>query len=465
MLKMRSWIAIVAMISLTTVLAGCSTTEQPTEGEADNSITVWSLEAEPPRLAIAQKAADAFTEETGIKVELVGVIEDQFPQLIAAAAAAGTMPDIVGALTLAGVRTMSVNDLVNTEANAEIVAELGEETFSESAIALTRDGEAQVAVPSDGNVLAVAYRKDLFAAAGLPAPTTYEDLMNAAVKLNTPDMAGFVSGTSPSTNFTRQVFEHVALANGCELVDDSGELAIKSPECVQAMKFYGDLVTDYSVPGAMDTTSTKTIYMGGKAAIMMWGSGVLDEMAGLVNDAKPTCPECAADPLFIAKNTGFSFTLEGPEGDGPVTGGELSSFVVSSSAEVEASKEFVKYFMNDGYLPWLSQTPEGKLPSRLGTADEPQKFVEGWKTLESGVETRAKLTDIYPPEAITEMLDGMGQLKRWGFTEGQGNLIGAELPQLVFSKAIAALSTGDVDAQGAVDQVDEEIQAIKDALQ
>ena len=45
-----------------------------------------------------------------LHVKLTGVNEDQFPQLITAAAAGGTLPDVVGALPLAAVRTMSSND-------------------------------------------------------------------------------------------------------------------------------------------------------------------------------------------------------------------------------------------------------------------------------------------------------------------------------------------------------------------
>ncbi|MCU1439802.1 MAG: extracellular solute-binding protein family 1 [Rhodoglobus sp.] len=454
--------ALVAVAVLATI-AGCSAAETGSES-GSGSLVVWTLEEQADRLAKAQAAADDFTAATGISVELVGVNEDQFPQLITAAAAAGTLPDVVGALPLSAVRTMSSNDLVNTDVTGQILDDLDPSTFSKSAVDLTQEDGAQIAIPSDGFPLSVIYRKDLFAAAGLPAPETYDDLVNAAKTLNSPEIAGFVAGDSASTSYTQQVFEFFALANGCDLVNDSGDVTLDSPECVKAFSTYGELVHDYSVPGAMDSTSTKTTYMGGKAAITMWASFILDEMAGLVNDAMPTCPECAADPKFIAENSGFVTSFAGPDGS-PVSGGDVTSWVVTADADADAAKQFVEYFMDDAYLQWLSQAPEGKFPTRSGTADDPQKFVEGWKDLETGVDTKAKLADVYSPEVLAALQDGVDNFSRWGFKQGQGALLGAILAELPIPKAIGALQGGEVDGPGAADQAQKAVQAIQDSIE
>jgi multiple sugar transport system substrate-binding protein len=464
----RGAVAAIVAVGLMIALAGCDTTG-PTNGSASTtgskSITVWSLEEQPDRLAKAQADADAFTAKTGIKVKLVGVNEDQFPQLITAAAAAGKLPDVVGALPLSAVRTMSGNDLVNTFAAATVVKDLGSGTFSKAALDLTRQGSKQLAVPSDGFPLSVIYRKDLFAKAGLPAPKTYADILTAAKKLNGPNMAGFVAGDSPSTGYTQQVFEFIALANGCDLVNGSGKVSLTSKACVDAFDFYGNLVHNYSVPGAMDSTSTKTTYMAGKAAITVWASFILDEMAGLVNDAKPTCPECAADPQFIAKNSGFVTSLQGTDSQTAVSGGDVTSWVISSTASAAPATKFVEYFMDEGYLPWLSQAPEGKFPTRLGTAADSQKFVDGWKGLETGVDSKAKLADVYSPDALAALQKGVGGFTRWGFTQGQGNLVGAVLTELPIPKAIGALANGEVDGKAAAAQAQQAVQAIQDSLQ
>lgn len=459
----KSAIAAIVAIGLVATLASCSA-DADTSAE-DSSITVWTLEEQPDRLAKAQAAADDFTAETGIEVDLVGANEDQFPQLITAAAAAGDLPDIVGALPLSAVRTMSGNGLVNSEAMGSVIETLGADTFSPASLSLTQDDGAQIAVPSDGFPLSVIYRKDLFEAAGLPAPDTYEDLLNAAMTLDSPEIAGFVAGNSPSTGYTQQVFEFIALANGCELVDDGGEITIDSDECVEAFEFYGDLVENYTVPGAMDSTATKTTYMAGQAAITVWASFIFDEMAGLVNDAMPTCPECAEDPQFIAKNSGIITSFAGPSGSDPVSGGELTSWVITADAAADPAAQFVEYFMSDGYLQWLSQAPEGKFPTRLGTDVDPQQFIDGWSELESGVDTKAKLSDIYSAETLEALQYGVDNFSRWGFTQGQGDLLGAVLAELPVPKAVASLASGEVDGQGAADQTKAAVESIQKSLQ
>lgn len=465
MKRMKKTVGVLTAFAVLATLAGCGTTDSNDSQAGSGSITVWSLEEQPDRLAKAQAAADDFTEATGIKVDLVGVNEDQFPQLITAAAASGTMPDVVGALPLSAVRTMSSNELVNTDATSSVLDSLDKGTFSDAALALTQEDGKQIAIPSDGFPLSVIYRKDLFAAAGLPAPKTYDDILNAAKTLNSPEMAGFVAGDSASTSYTQQVFEFFALANGCELVDDSGKITLDSPECVKAFTAYGDLTHNYSVPGAMDSTSTKTTYMAGKAAITIWASFILDEMAGLVKDALPTCPECADNPRFIAQNSGFVTSFAGADGSTPVSGGDVTSWVITADSDVDASSKFVEYFMGDAYLQWLSQAPEGKFPTRSGTSDDPQKFVEGWKGLESGVDTKAKLTDIYSPEVVSALQDGVNHFTRWGFKQDQGPLLGAMLAELPVPKAIGALAGGEIDGPAAADQAQKAVKSVKDSIE
>jgi multiple sugar transport system substrate-binding protein len=203
--------------------------------------------------------------------------------------------------------------------------------------------------------------------------------------------------------------------------------------------------------------------MGGKAAITIWASFILDEMAGLVNDAMPTCPECAADPQFIAKNSGFVTTFSGPDGK-PVSGGDVTSWVVTADANADAASKFVEYFMNDGYVQWLSQAAEGKFPTRSGTTADPQKFVDGWKGLQTGVDTKAKLADIYPADVLANLQQGVNTFSRWGFDQGQGPLLGAMLAQLPVPQAIAGLASGDLNGKSAADQAQKAVQAIKDSI-
>jgi multiple sugar transport system substrate-binding protein len=427
-------------------------------------ITVWTGDTLPDRVDATRAIIEKFTAQTGIQVELVGVDEDQFNQTLTSAAAAGELPDVIGSQPLASVRTLATNELVDTAATAEVVAALGADTFDQRALELTRDGDRQLAVPSDAWAQLLYYRKDLFDAAGLPAPTTYDAILNAARALNRPGLAGFAGATAPGDAFTQQTFEHVALANGCEMVDPAGQITIDAPPCVGAFTFYRDLITQYSVPGAQDVDTVRATYFAGQGAMIVWSTYLLDELAGLRNDALPSCPECTADPRFLAANTGIVTGLQGPDGTEPAQFGEVSSWAIPVDANADAAKQFVRFMLGDGYVDWLAIAPEGKFPVRPGPAAGSTEYVDTWQTLPVGVDTEAPLTEVYPPEVLAALQAGPKAFTRWGITQGQGDLVGASLGELPVAAAVAATTSGGVQPQAAAEQAAAALRQIQDTL-
>src|SRR3712207_3554548 len=349
----------VAAIGVAVLVAACGSDDSGGGGRGDGApLPVWTLENLPDRVAAQEEIAAAFTESSGVEVELVAVDPNQFNQLLTSSAAAGELPDVIGALPLAGVQLLATNELIDPEATASVVEGLGVDTFSERALELTRDGDTQLAVPSDGWAQLLVYRKDLFDAAGLAVPDSYEAILAAAQALDSPERAGFVGATVPNDAFTQQTFEHLALGNGCQLVDDAGEVTIDSDACVGSFAFYDQLISDFSVSGAQDVDTTRAAYFAGQAAMVVWSSFILDEMAGLRADALPTCPECAADPAFLARNSGVVTAISGPDGDRPAQFGEIVSWAVTADAQ-PAAADFVTYMMEDGYEQWIGFSPEG----------------------------------------------------------------------------------------------------------
>ena len=433
-------------------------------GGGEEELTVWTLENLPDRMEAQERIAAAFTEDTGVKVKLVGVAEEQYSQLLTSAAASGKLPDVIGALSLAGVRELSVNELSNSEVASAVIEALGPETFSEQALTLTQDGDEQLSVPSDGWAQLLVYRKDLFDAAGLAAPETYDDIRAAAEKLDSGSVAGFVGANSPDS-FTQQTFEHLALANGCEMVSDDSEVTLDSSNCEEAFSFYGDLIENYSVAGAQDVDTTRATYFAGEAAMVIWSSFILDELAGLREDALPSCPECRSDPTFLAKNSGVVTALQGPDGEEPAQFGEVVSWVATAEADAEASEKFITYMMEEGYSDWIGFAPEGKIPTRQGTADEPTKFIDEWSGLPAGVDTKAPLADFYDAEVLEALSTAPDTIQRWAITQGEGELLGATLSELPVAKAVNRVTTGEVDGETAAQEADEDVTSIQQDMQ
>ncbi|MDT0408304.1 MULTISPECIES: ABC transporter substrate-binding protein [Streptomyces] len=458
----RTALAGLAATLVAGLLAGCGSSG---EQQPDKRITVWTQENLPPRMAATKKVVRRFEKESGVHVDLVGVDEAQLPQLIMSAAAAGKLPDVIGAVPLGQVWQMYGNGLLHTDVTRKIVADLGPKTFRSNALSLTADGDKRLAVPSDAWLQLLVYRKDLFAKAGLKAPTSYASALKAAAKLDKGGMDGMSLATDPSDVFTQQSFEDLALANGCRLVNDKGEATLDSPACRTSFKTYDTLAREHGAPGTQSVDTTRATYFAGRSAMMVWSSFLLDELAGLRSDALPSCPQCKKDPDFLARNTGIVTALQGPDAQRPAQFGEITSWAVTRTAETAASRSFVDYMMGKGYADWFGMAPEGKIPVRNGTPKDPDVFRTAWREADMGVDKKRSLKQAYPDGLTDQLLDGIKGMRRWGLTEGQGILVGATNGELPVAKAIGAMTGGQESPDSAVEEANSEVEALRKSLQ
>ncbi|HEY0168328.1 MAG TPA: extracellular solute-binding protein [Jatrophihabitans sp.] len=463
-MKPQAFVAAAAIVLGVTSIVACSSSESSTGKDGAKQLTVWSEENDADRVKATQALAAKFTAATGVNVKIVGIDEQQFQQLITSGAAAGKLPDVIGALPLAGVQYMASNDLVNTDAAQQVLQNLDTKTFNANAVSLTQYKGKQAAVPSDAWVQMLIYRKDLFDKAGLAAPSSFAAIQTAAQKLNSPQLAGISMATVPNDSFTQQSFEYFALANGCQMVDDSGKITLDSPACVDTFTTYSDLIKNTSVRGNQDVDTTRATYLAGKSAMFVWSSFVLDEMAGLRDDALPTCPECKSDPAFLAKNSGIVTSLQGAGQAKPAQFGEIGSWTITKSANAEAAGKFVEFMLNDGYQGWLGLSPEGKFPVRQGSSAEPKKFVDAWAALQTGVDRKAPLSQFYPRDVLDALKNSPAAIARWALPQGQGALLGATLGPLPVPKAVNAAANGGVSGEQAAKQAQQAVQKLQSSL-
>ena len=461
----RAVAAAVAVTSSAALLAGCSADTRTGPARADGKITVWTLENLPARMAAEKKMIARFEKKSGVRVDLVGVDEGQLPQLIMSAAASGNLPDVIGSLPLGQSWQMYGNGLLNTEAPADIVRRLGRGTFDANALRLTSDGSHRLTVPSDAWLQLLVYRKDLLKKAGLPAPDDYDSVLGAAKKLDRGRMHGVSLATDPSDPFTQQSFEDLALANDCRLVD-AGKVALDSAACRRTFTAYDQLAREHGAPGTQTVDTTRATYFAGRSAMIVWSSFLLDELSGQRADARPSCPECKKDKGFLAENSGITTALKGPDGTKPVQFGEITSWAVTKTAETRAASDFVTYMLSDGYEDWFGMAPEGKIPVRQGTSRDPDKYTRAWHSSPLGVEAevRKPLDAIYSDELLDELADGVGVMRRWGFTEGEGALVGATNGELPVPKALGAMTSGQTTPREAARESQDEVDALRQSL-
>jgi multiple sugar transport system substrate-binding protein len=443
--RITSVAACASLALAATLLSGCTASGNTnnTSG-AGQTITVWSGQNQADRVATTQKIIAGFTKQTGIKVKLVAVDDSQLVQLTESAALSGKLPDVMGAVSLAEVRQFETQKLINTDAAAAIVKSLGAKTFASSALALEKDGSTQLAVPDSAWAQVLIYRKDLFAKAGLQPPTTYAAIEKAAKVLTKSGQYGITLATDPADVFTEQSFESLALGNGCQLVSGKGNVTVNSAACKQTWDLYGQLAQKYSPQGTQTVDTTRATYFAGQAAMVSWSTYILGELGGLQNDELPSCPQCKGDPQWLAKNSGIVTAVQGPNSKSASTYGQATGWVVTKSAQAAASEKFVEYMMSNGYLKWLGLSPEGEIPTRTGTATDPTLYSDGWKKLQTGVDTRATLSSIFDAKTMSALESIPSTLNSWAIPQGQGALLGSVETQLSVPKVIGSLGAGSL---------------------
>jgi len=434
-------VVVTSIVEVETPGETVTVTSVRTETVTGESIQFWSTETQPERLEITKNIIEGFTAETGIGVTLVPVDENGLPESMVSAAATGLLPEVIFHPVDFTVGWAS-NGLLDTDAAAEVIETLGVQTFQPGALELASVDGSPAAVPSDGWGQLLIYRKDLFDAAGLAAPDTFENIQAAAEALHDPGNGffGITAATNGGEVFTQQTVEQFMLANGCELTDGAAA-TLDTPQCAEALDFYTNLVGNFGTGAGQDVVTTRATYFAGDAAMIIWSPFILDEMAGLRDSAFPACDECADNPSFLAENSGLVPSFSGPSGSAAQYG-QVSNLGIGAGSNTDAAKLFVEYFLSEGYLEWLSTSPEGKLPMRLGNADNPNEYIEGWTQLETGVDRQAQLSEYYSADLIQELVEGADSFNRWGFPQGQGELVTAIYSSLPVPAAVAAVLDG-----------------------
>ncbi|MDY7032153.1 MAG: extracellular solute-binding protein [Thermodesulfobacteriota bacterium] len=411
-------LSIVVMMLL--IMNGCQKVDQKT------SIHFWTSEVEQDRIQVQEKLAERFeASNPNVDVRIVPVDENVLPEKVAAAKAAGSLPNVME-VGLVRISTYAAAGVFNTGAATEVINELGKDTFYKGPLELCRNprGEGYAAIPIDGWIQGIWYRKDLFREKGLSKPITWQNILNAAKAFNHPEKAryGIVIGTDPQKLYTQQVFEQFALSNGIRIFREDGRIEMDCPRIASTLEYYTELA-GYGPPGHNHWREARQYYITGKAAMMFYSPYIIDDIAGLVEKYEPTVPQ-------LAKKTGFVPVIEGPQGE-KAGYGEIYALGICNSERTEESKAWVRFLLNEGYGAWISMSPGGKTPVR-------KTVLEEWKG--------HHYFSYYEPGLAETIASGMENIQRWGYSAGMtfpkiGDIHGLKLVPMTVGRILAKKMT------------------------
>lgn len=242
-------------------------------------------------------------------------------------------------------------------------------------------GDVQIAVPTGVHTRSLAYRRDMFEAAGLDpdAPlASLDDCLAAAQALTTDDVYGLGMYFGPSRGTIELYFGPLIWHFGGELWDpETKEASFASEAGIQAAQFIHDLVYTHgvtpesSVGGTYDDAILVS-FLEGRIA-MGWGFGsywiVSMEEGGFVNGCFPATDACAVD-------TGGVMVTPTAPGAQFTNGWTLS--VHALSEHPQEAFTFMEHLIKPDSL---YNFPDAGLPARLSLWDRPEfksDFYQTW---------------------------------------------------------------------------------------
>jgi sorbitol/mannitol transport system substrate-binding protein len=220
-------------------------------------------------------------------------------------------------------------------------------------------------VPFYGESSFLMYRKDLLEQAGITMPRqpTWQQVADAAAKLNSPDMVGICLRGKPGWGEVLAPLDTVINTFGGRWYDMDWNAELTSPEVEKAVSFYVDTVQKYGEPGAATSGfgECATQFSQGRAA--MWYDAT--SAVSTVEDPKSSTVVgkvgYAMAPMVEKPNSGWLYTW--------------SLGIPVSSDKKDAAWKFISWMTDKNYIQLVGKelgwehVPPG---SRLSTYQIPQ---------------------------------------------------------------------------------------------
>ncbi|GAA2104205.1 sugar ABC transporter substrate-binding protein [Microlunatus panaciterrae] len=205
------------------------------------------------------------------------------------------------------------------------------------------------------NTIAIFYRKDVLAKAGVKPPKTWAELRTAAKKLTVGKQYGFAFNATADYEGAWQ-FLPPMWTNGGDETD------LKSPQVAEALQLWKDLVDDGSASKSVVNWKQSDVndqFIAGKAAMMLNGPWQIPSLQkAKVNFGVVSFPINKPDQTSVAPLGGEAWTV-------PVTGDD---------AKMKKAAELVKC-MNSDENQMLRAKQGGLVPTKLALATQFKKEV------------------------------------------------------------------------------------------
>lgn len=316
-----------SLLSLSLLAACGNGDEESGSEESSDTLSVWMM---GDGNETVQPIFDAYTEETGIEVDLQSIPWSAAHDRLLTAVASGEGPDVVQMGSTYMAEFTDAGALLDISDYIESSDALSPENFFEGNVATTMFDDNYYGVPWYTETRALYYRTDLLEEVGYPeGPSNWEELYDAAVKLSErgDNMYGF------DINLKEQTFGPMfAKQNGSEIINDAGEPVLNEPEFVEAIEYLHSFV-EAGATTNQDLGIELSQSFGGEGIVPMFISGPwsISMIEDQTTDIKGkwdirTLPE---GPVSNVSNTGGANLAVWSSSDHPDEAMDLIEHIVS----------------------------------------------------------------------------------------------------------------------------------------
>jgi sorbitol/mannitol transport system substrate-binding protein len=220
-------------------------------------------------------------------------------------------------------------------------------------------------VPFYGESSFLMYRKDLLEQAGITMPRTptWQQVADAAAKLDGPDMVGICLRGKPGWGEVLAPLDTVINTFGGRWYDDRWNAQLTSPEVVKAVEFYVNLVRTHGEPGAATSGfgECATQFAQGRTAMWYDATSAVSVLEDPESSNVVGKVGYAMAPMVEKPNSGWLYTW--------------SLGIPKSSDKKDAAWKFISWMTDKNYIKLVGEelgwarVPPG---SRLSTYEIPE---------------------------------------------------------------------------------------------
>ncbi|WP_018601952.1 sugar ABC transporter substrate-binding protein [Mycobacterium sp. 155] len=358
----RKLAAVVAAAGLA-LTAGCA--GAGTLGATDQTVTIAMVSNS--QMTDARSLANRFeAANPDIKLRFVTLSENQARAKITASTAMGGGEfDVVMISNYEAPQWAENGWLVNLSDYARNTPGYDENDFIPSLRESLSYKGNMYAVPFYGESSFLMYRKDLFEQAGIEMPhnPTWQQVADAAAKLDSPDMVGICLRGKPGWGEVLAPLDTVINTFGGRWYDEKWNAQLTSPEVEKAVDFYVNLVRNHGEPGAATSGfgECATQFAQGRAAMWYDATSAVSVLEDPASSKVVGKVGYAMAPTVEKPNSGWLYTW--------------ALGIPKSSDKPDAAWKFIAWMTDQNYIKLVGeQLGWARVPpgSRLSTYQIPQ---------------------------------------------------------------------------------------------